>query len=613
MKTRTKLFLVYLTAVAFLLILLSFTYYQWFQSQKSLAYEANLQAALNVANLLEAKFDKDNLKKILANEPAAIRLTEKRTILIYDQTGKLQYASVPAKDSKQQITATAAIGKSGWQVAVASTKSAIYGPIYLEIQRQVLIVTFLVLIITVVVPFLFYRWIISPIVYLSQVTKKIAEGNLNQQVFTRSRGVIGTLTKNLEAMRLEIKRRISELTKARLEAEIARQKDEAILTSIGDGVFAIDKQGKIFLFNDMAEQISGYLRSEVIGQKYNQVLRFGFEEDLTPNYQFIERVLRTGDVTKMQNHAVLIGKNVKPVSVEVSASPINDRQGNITGAIVVFRDVTIERQLENLKDDFFRISSHELKTPMSIIKGYVHMILDGDAGPISEQTKNYLNDILPVIKRQLALVDDLLRVSQFESSRIPFELATVVLAEIVQNSTGEITPTAAEKELQIEIDKSCKQKWPKIQADPDKVRLILNNLLGNAVKFTEKGKIIVSMGQKKDQLVVYITDTGIGIHKDMQNYLFRRFSQVGTVLKRKSGGTGLGLFITRFVAQKMGGQAWLESSEVGKGSTFVFSLPIMGSEEAKAAKLQIERETEARTKLDSLAVRAGSLRPPSHS
>jgi PAS domain S-box-containing protein len=387
-------------------------------------------------------------------------------------------------------------------------------------------------------------------------------------------------------------------------------KYESILASISDGVMAVDPIGNIFLFNEMAEEISGFGREEVIGKNYKKIVAFGFREDLTPDYQFIDRALNYGEITKIQNNAILIGKNVKVVAVEASASPIKAEGNNIIGAIVVFRDVTEEIQLESLKEDFFRITSHELKTPMSVIKGYVHMILDGDSGAISKTTRNYLNDILKVIQREIELVSDLLQVSQFESSAIPYDLGEIDLSQLIKSSTKEITPAVLEKKLTIKLDQTVvDKKWPNVQADPDKVRLILNNLLGNAIKYTNNGYIKVSFNKKNDELITYVSDTGVGIEKKMHDFLFRKFSQVGSVLKRKSGGTGLGLYIARYIAQKMGGWVWLESSVPGKGSIFAFSLPLINTDRAKSIKIQFETEAKAKSKLATFTVAPGSLRP----
>lgn len=124
------------------------------------------------------------------------------------------------------------------------------------------------------------------------------------------------------------------------------------------------------------------------------------------------------------------------------------------------------------------------------------------------------------------------------------------------------------------------------------------------------GKIGISAKADKDRLIVYVRDTGPGIEKSQQKLLFKRYTQVGEVLKRKFGGTGLGLFITRFVAQKMGGDAWLESSTVGKGSTFAFSLPIVSSQAALATRAQFAKEAKAKTKLEKLKVQPGVFRQP---
>jgi len=427
MKTRYKLFLVYLAAVALLLILLSLTYHRWFEAQKQTIFETNAQVAKSTAKTIEPML-LDNYQSV--NLPgfdlATLDLPADRSLFLFNPQGSLVFTSKKIANSTQyenfnqqfksirgnlnlktfqsleffdpfsqkpQLATLAPVGNTGWLVIISVDKSLALGPIYQLLRWQISLIIILVIIITIVVPFLFNRWILLRIHLLTLQTQKITKGELDNPITSTSRGEIGSLAENLETMRRELKKRITQLVKAKNEAETISQKDEAILASIGDGVCAIDTKGKVILFNDAAREITGFVNERVIGIRFQDIIQFGFEEDLTPNNQFIQKALKDGENTKMTNHTVLIGKNVRVIPVEAGAAPIKTKSSQIIGAIIVFRDVSHERQLENIKEDFFRISSHELKTPMSIINGYVDMILRGDAGKISRKTREYLQEI----------------------------------------------------------------------------------------------------------------------------------------------------------------------------------------------------------------------------
>ncbi|KKS84307.1 MAG: Sensor protein resE [Candidatus Gottesmanbacteria bacterium GW2011_GWA1_43_11] len=231
------------------------------------------------------------------------------------------------------------------------------------------------------------------------------------------------------------------------------------------------------------------------------------------------------------------------------------------------------KELDKLKDEFVSLASHELRSPMTTIKGSLSTILDGYAGEVSKETREFLTAAYSENDRLIRLVNNLLNISRIESGRLKFLVTNVDMSKLMKDEVDNMQMAAKERGLTLTIDKT--ENLPLVLADEDKIREVLINLLGNAIKFTHQGGITVSAKVDKDMVVTSVTDTGNGIAPEDQDLLFKKFSQVrrGTY-SRQTGGTGLGLYISKKIIEGLQGQIWLTST-VGKGTTFFFSLPII--------------------------------------
>lgn len=227
------------------------------------------------------------------------------------------------------------------------------------------------------------------------------------------------------------------------------------------------------------------------------------------------------------------------------------------------------KELDKLKDDFLSIATHELRTPMTAIKGYLDMILSGDTGKINPKTREFLIDTFEVADRMSRLVNDMLDVSRIEEKRLKLEIREVDLAQEIKKVIEQLQVLAKEKKLILKYQSF--QGLPLVKADPAKVNQILSNIIVNAIKFTEKGGVTISHQVKNGFIVTQIKDTGIGIAAADMNRLFKKFSKLDGGLKRE-GGTGLGLYVSKGLVKNMGGKLWVHS-KVDQGSTFSFSLP----------------------------------------
>lgn len=363
------------------------------------------------------------------------------------------------------------------------------------------------------------------------------------------------------------------------------RKLQAILKSIGDGVFVVDPQGIIILFNKAAEVISGFQNDDAIGKHYKEVFDFRSEKNDTPISDFIAVTL-SGKKAQMTSYTQLNHRDGTSVPIAHSAATVMNTDGNIDGAVIVLHDMTRERELERTKDEFLSIASHELRTPMGAVRANVAMMLDGDFGPVNKGLTEPLKDVHASAIRLVELINDLLSVARVEAGRMKFTLRQINADSILKSIVDDLRPLANEKGLTLSLTNHAAP----IQADPDKLRQVLTNLIGNALKFTEHGGITLSTGLQNDMLEISVTDTGIGIAPTEQQKLFGKFSQIGTQESGKPAGTGLGLYISQQIMHKMGGKLWLKASGPGKGTTFSLTVPRIHTSSARKAKRNIAQE-----------------------
>ncbi len=229
------------------------------------------------------------------------------------------------------------------------------------------------------------------------------------------------------------------------------------------------------------------------------------------------------------------------------------------------------KDLDKLKDEFVTLASHELRTPMTAIRGSLSTILEGYAGEISPSVREFLVAAYNENDRLIRLVNNLLNISRIEAGRINFAMTKVDISAVIQEVVSNLDSAAKEKNLTLIYDK--KSDVGHVRADCDKVKEVLINIVGNAVKFTHKGGVTVRAAVDGNFIVISITDTGSGISNSDQELLFKKFSQVQGNYAKQSGGTGLGLYICKIMVEGMGGKIWLDST-LGVGSTFHFTLPI---------------------------------------
>ncbi len=445
--------------------------------------------------------------------------------------------------------------------------------------------------VTLTVLFIINQRYIKPITQISLVAKTISSGNLGQRVKLNTKDEVGELAININNMISNSARAFQSMANSLRDEMIREQElainidklakkesqDEALLANIGDAVVAIDTNNNIFLFNKAAADILWYRNDEVTGRPYYNFLRFFTEKDQLPIRDFIN--LSMSKKLQTEGVRVVVGRrDGQTIPVLHSTNPIYNSEKRLTGAIIVLRDITKERQIDRLKDEFVSIASHELRTPMTAIKGLISMIFDGDYGQLNDNLKEPLHDIAVSTERLINLVNDMLDVSRIEAGRTRYAVTNVALKDLIDEVVNLMKPLASQTGIEL-ITRLT--KLPIVQTDSDKFKQILNNLVGNSLKFTDKGSITVLTTVFPEIVSVSVVDTGVGISPEDQKKLFSKFQQISSTQEGRPVGTGLGLYISREYAKKLGGDLWIERSESGRGSTFTLSLPIADSKIAR--------------------------------
>ncbi len=364
------------------------------------------------------------------------------------------------------------------------------------------------------------------------------------------------------------------LREERNVAIAAKAKDEAILSSIGDGVFALDSHNRIILFNKAAQHISGYNEQEALGKLYSDVLAFSSEDGKTKHATFIEQAQR-GIQAQMENHTVLKNKAGELIPVDDSAAPIRNADGKQIGIIIVFRDITKQRQLERAKDEFISLVSHQLRTPLTAIRLFVEMLKGEQVGKLNAQQKGYIEKVHLSTERMIKLVGDILNVSRIELGRIKVEPTTTDTNALILSHIDEVAPLAKEKKVAITF--IPRKDLPKLSVDPILFGQIVHNLLTNAIRYTKdkEGKVNLTFLQKGKDFELSVKDNGIGIPTAEQSHIFERFYRAENAKQAIGEGTGLGLYLIKLILTTAGGAIRFESTQ-GKGTTFYVTIPASG-------------------------------------
>ncbi len=347
----------------------------------------------------------------------------------------------------------------------------------------------------------------------------------------------------------------------------------ALFASIGDGAIATDEFGKITQVNPVAQQILGYSAKELIGKWFPKQIVALTADELPVN--LIDRPITKAFLTGLPISEKMFyrRKNGLSVPVAISVSPIL-LEGKPIGAIEVFRDITLEQEIDRMKSEFISLASHQLRTPLSAIKTYSHMLVDGYMGEITAPQRKSLRTIISATNRMNELISTLLNITRIESGTIAVTPKLLQMDKVAEEVIKEISLMAADKSIMLGLELAGSSKSSmSIKTDSLILKEIISNLVSNAIKYTpDEGKVTIIVRPRSQDIQVSVTDTGWGIPKYAQDQIFSKFFRAHNIVKRETTGTGLGLYLVKGLLDRLGGKIWFESEE-GKGTTFYFSLP----------------------------------------
>jgi PAS domain S-box-containing protein len=427
---------------------------------------------------------------------------------------------------------------------------------------------------------------------------RLARDDLEVRVQERTADLART-TRNLE---LEIGER-----KRAEDALRAGERNLAItLDSIGDAVIATDVEGRITRMNPVAEQLTGWPLDQAKGRALSDIFHIVNEETRRPVENPAARVLGEGVIVGLANHTTLISRNGSERPIADSGAPIRDPGGAISGVVLVFRDQTDERKMEEvrfkslqleaqnlrvqaasrLKSEFLANMSHELRTPLNAIIGFTELIYDGEVRPEMPQYQEFLGDILASGRHLLQLINDVLDLSKVEAGKLQFRPESVNVILLIREVLGILRTTFAAKAIRIESH--VEPSLTGVELDAARFKQVLYNYVSNAVKFTpDGGRVIVRARPEPggSAFRLEVEDNGVGIAADDLSRLFVEFQQLDAGAAKKHSGTGLGLALTKRLVEAQGGTVGVRST-LGRGSTFHAILPRQTTSGSPAAGSQ---------------------------
>ncbi|MEI6890711.1 MAG: ATP-binding protein [Pontiella sp.] len=397
------------------------------------------------------------------------------------------------------------------------------------------------------------RRITYPLRGMDQAARKFAEGDFSHRIPAQQVAEFDQLANSLNSMSEQLNKTLSTVSEQRNE-------QNAVLSSMDEGVLAIDKRERIIHMNRVAGEILNVDHQKTKREMMQQVIRFSNLQE------FIKALL--GSQRPLNRDLTLIGDTEK--QVQASGTVLLNAEGESIGALVVLRDITQLRHLETVRADFVANVSHELKTPITSIKGFVETLLSDDWNHEPDILR-FLEIINQQSSRLNAIIDDLLTLSRLEQKEGYVMVEKVPLDSVIETAVYLCQLQAGKKNIQ--IDSICPEDL-EISINAPLMEQALVNLIINAIKYSEPDKKILILAEmQNDSAVIYVKDEGFGIERNHQDRLFERFYRVDTARSRKLGGTGLGLSIVKHIIQSHEGSIRVDS-KVGSGSTFIITLPL---------------------------------------
>lgn len=425
-----------------------------------------------------------------------------------------------------------------------------------DITNSFLLALFIGIILSIGTAYLITRRIIEPIDELTSTAKLISSGDLTRKAYVNSKDQIGELADSFNEMTYQLHKIIHENEQKNIELE-------AILKSMSVGLVAVDENYRIILCNEAFQDIMN-IRHDLVGLLFYEATR---------NRQLFNVIEKSVEDDEYIEEEAKMLYNNQDTLFKISASPIKSKinRDQRTGALILIENISNLRKLENIRRDFVSNVTHELKTPLTSIKGFVEALKSGaiDEKPLAIR---FLDIIDIETERLTMLIDDILSLSEIETMRVDSTTNEYDLTEIVNEIGDMLSTQIAEKNLDFQI--KIQKDLPLFRCNRNRIKQLFINLIDNSVKYTEKGSVLVEIKESVDHqnVLIKVKDTGIGIEEQHIERLFERFYRVDKGRSRKQGGTGLGLSIVKHIVELYQGTIEVKST-YGEGTTMKIRLP----------------------------------------
>jgi PAS domain S-box-containing protein len=374
------------------------------------------------------------------------------------------------------------------------------------------------------------------------------------------------LTFDNAGLRRGLERRVHEQT---LDLRRLARQTEVLLTSVGDGIYGVDSNGRVTFINPSGAQALGFPPERLLGRRAHQEFHAPQEDGAPYPWTgcYITDAIERGAVAAAEED-VYVRPDGTTFPVEITSSPLVDQE-RVVGAVVVFRDVTQRREVDRIKNEFLSVVSHELRTPLTSIRGSLGLLAGGAAGALTPTAERMTSIALESSERLTRLINDILDIERLQSGTLPMRVGPQSAEELLRASAAEMAEMAREAAVTVQVDPTSAT----VLADRDRIVQTLTNLLGNAVKFSPAGSLVLLSAEEAGGEVHFrVQDAGRGIPEEKLETIFERFEQVDSSDARQKGGTGLGLAISRGIVERQGGRIWAEST-FGAGTTMHVALP----------------------------------------
>ncbi len=456
------------------------------------------------------------------------------------------------------------VERTGWAVIAQEPVQSIFAPAN-QVAQASLVIFVIAASVAVILSLVFSRTLIRPIRSLALGASQIGEGNLDMRIPVKSSDEIGLLANRFNTMAGNLKQMVKNLRTESIKLGV-------VLDSVNESIVAIDSNNCIAFANVSAGTLVGSMPSDIKGKAFEEIF------DLTKNNQPFTLNLSNTEVYADVMHVSSSTKQVHYLDIF-----INQIREDPTGikSIITLRDKTNERELEMMKLDFVSMAAHELRTPITAIRGYLGLVSSDNSSNLSSQTRQFIERAQASTYQLVGLISNLLNVSKIERGTLNMNYDKIDWAAVAKDSVRDHEFGAKEKSI------SLKYEGPESEvhviADELAIKEVINNLISNAIHYTGKdGHILVSVHVEGGMVTTSVEDDGSGIPKNAISRLFTKFYRVKGGIASGSGGTGLGLYISKSIIELHKGTIWVESEE-GKGSKFKFSLPLY--DEARHSEL----------------------------